>query len=521
MSNLPRFARSAPGCHSRAMRIRGPFVVVWCALAAACPSATTPPAGTDAAVARDAAPPDSALDSTSDAAPTRDAAELEDDAALDAGPSAADAEPTPTDAGTPPSGAWQVASTEQGGADPATIQRLRVATNARGDAALLWELYPDKLKGTTYSAATGIWSPVVTLERAGWTLGLPAVQVLEDGTALAVWREFDRAGTTLRLGTARARGGVWGAPEVLATLSGSVQADISPPQLLADGRGRAAVSWQQLRVGSGASQGFVATSTGGRWRVEQAGLDYESPVRIALDGTGAVHALYAGRIAPNAPSNSLIHRRYSFADDTWHAPTVVVDTPTLYPCSNDSVACYALAATRTGEVVVLGWDAVGSFSGQGTLRAYVRSVAGDTWSAGEVLGTDTTPPIVQGYGSGVRAVYGTLDAARAPQLESRRWTRAGGWAAPERLAGFVARALAVSDDGDAVAVGTTQGVTPASTLSTVNAWSAPELYEDLSACVGRDTVGVLDDVGSLLVAQICLSPGGNFPFFVRARRSVY
>ena len=57
---------------------------------------------------------------------------------------------------------------------------------------------------------------------------------------------------------------MWGAPEVLATLGGSVQADISPPQLLADGRGRAAVSWQQLRVGSGASQGFVATSTGGR-----------------------------------------------------------------------------------------------------------------------------------------------------------------------------------------------------------------------------------------------------------------
>jgi hypothetical protein len=502
------------------MRVRGLIAVLCCSLGTACPSATTPAAGTDAttsrdtSVAPDAAPP-------RDAAAFDDAAPALDDAALDAGTIPRDAEPAPTDAGAVPSGAWQVASTEQGGADPATIQRLRVATNARGDAALLWELYPDKLKATTYSAATGLWSPVVTLERAGWTLGLPAVQVLEDGTALAVWREFDRAGTTLRLGTARIRGGVWAPPEVLATLSGSVQADISPPQLLADARGRAAVTWQQLRVGSGASQGFVATSTGGRWRVEQAGLDYDSPVRVALDATGTVHALYAGRISPNAPSNSLIHRRYTFADDTWHAPTVVVDTPTLYPCSNDSVACYALAATRAGEVVVLGWDAIGSFSGQGTLRAFVRDVAGDTWSAGEVLATDTTVPIVSGDGRGVRVSYGTVDAARAAQLESRRWTRAGGWAAPERLAGFVARAMAVGAGGDAVAVGTTRGLTPASTLSTGNGWSTPELYEDLDACVGRDTVGVLDDVGSLLMAQICSSPGDNFPLFVRARRSVY
>jgi hypothetical protein len=102
------------------------------------------------------------------------------------------------------------------------------------------------------------------------------------------------------------------------------------------------------------------------------------------------------------------------------------------------------------------------------------------------------------------------------------------WEAPQVLNNFTANTfsdgfaraqLQVNAGGEALLSGVTDvgGLASAYSINLGAAWKNPSYTQDYDVCNPRDTRQTLDDQGVVMMVQICLSKGGGFPMFVRAK----
>jgi hypothetical protein len=250
---------------------------------------------------------------------------------------------------------------------------------------------------------------------------------------------------------------------------------------------------------------------------EKLGNDLAGPAKIALDDAGQLTALYSSRTSIGSTTSSVFSRRYNFASG-WAAPIPVLTTNTQYTCVSSS-PCYAVSSGGTGKTVALFWDAVGTFSSDGTITSRVLNASGTEWTLiPDPLGTNTTFPLLHSDASGnAIAVYQTRNISNQGQLTSRRFDASTDtWTAVHLREGFFANSAAMNAGGEVLVYGETVG--PKTVTNLGADWSVITAYEDLTNCIPRVSATDLDDNGVGLIVQICETPTVSTPMFIRAKR---
>ncbi len=420
---------------------------------------------------------------------------------------------------TTPASQWQrldTGSTEQ---NASFFQRLRVASNARGDAAAIWEEYPSRLRLSVYTAATDSWDAVKTFQQTSSFLQDARVRVLPDGTVIAVWLETPISGAAQRWRFVKSNASGWDAPTDILTLDSDVQLTFNL-DLLVNEAGRIAFAWQVERVTApGYRRSYVSTqvsSTG--WLTEKLGDDEAGPPKITLDHAGTITALYGSRTNNNSATFSVFSKRYT--SNGWATPVAVLTTNNRYSCANSSSPCYAVSTGQNGKTVALLWDAVGTFSGQGTVTSRVWDELSQTWLViADPIAINTNLPLLRSDANGhAIAVYQTANGSNTGLLTSRRFDASTDtWTAERTREGVFAKEAQMNSSGEVFLYGE---VSTPQTISNLGAdWSTVISYDDISACgLARATTIALDDNGFGLIAQLCETPSVGIPMFVRAKR---
>jgi PKD repeat protein len=412
---------------------------------------------------------------------------------------------------------WRRVDTGTTGPTASSFQRLRVDSNARGDTVAVWEDYPARLRLSVYNAATDTWSAVTTLAQLGSFLNGARARIFPDGTAVAVWLDVPVSGAAMRWRVARFTGGSWGAASDIVTLDADVQAVLNA-DLQVNAGGQIALAWQTQRVSTGAyTRSYVSTTTGAGWTTQQFGNDLAGPTKIAL-GDNRLITLYSSRTSPASQTSSVFWTRLE-GQSAWSNPQALLTTPAQFTCISNSSACYAVSAGRGGKAVALFWDAVGTFSGDGTITSKVLEPDGTAWTdITDPLGANTSLPLLRSDAVGnAVALYTTRDANNFGQLTSRRFDASTNtWTAVRTLGGFNLSSAASNDSGEVIAYGENTG--PKTTVNLGSAWSAITAYEDYTTCIPRLSDVALDDAGFAVIAQVCETPTVSQPLFVRAKR---
>jgi hypothetical protein len=427
------------------------------------------------------------------------------DAGLDAGADTGAPDAGVIDSGSGP-GEWAEVYTA---ADTTFLQRLKIASNARGDGALTFEIFNQHILASVYSVDRGSWTAATPFQLAGSKLIQPTVALSPDGAVLLVWLEILDSGASMKLRSAEYRAGVWASPNDVATLTGDVSAGITDPLLLVNASGHAAISFEQLEQGQ--RRNVVATRSGSSWALHPIPAA-QGPARVALDDDGTLTAIWSG-IGPNVR-----HQTFDFNGGGWSAEAPLLSTPTLYPCGA-SGGCYAISAGRTGPAVALLWDGVGTFSGLGTTTAMIKNAGVWTEMSSGPLTVDTTLPRALSDASGNAIALYQIGGAN-PLLQSRRYEQAANtWQVAESLPGMVTTEAVINGSGEVLVFGSAVGTgMTAVTTNRGGTWAPPISMEDLARCEPRTSVIALADEGTAFLAQICNAPGGGFPLFVQARR---
>ena len=436
------------------------------------------------------------------------------------GKSSASATRSITISNPPVSSQWRTIDTGAGLPNASFFQRLQVATNARGDAVALWEDYPAKLRVSLYKSDTDSWSAVTTFEQPSSFLGGARVRVLPDGTAVAAWLEVPISGAAMKWRIAKSSGALWNAPTTIITLDADVQGVVYS-DLQVNDAAQIALAWQTQRVSSGAySRSYVATPSGSSWATERLGDDLAGPAKIALSNTGSnqLIALYSSRTNIATTTYSVFSKRFDFSSG-WDSAAPILNTSNQYTCASNFSPCYALSAGKSGKTVALLWDAIGAFSGDGTITSKVLEPSGTVWTnIPDAVGANTTFPLIRSDAAGnAIALYITRNASNLGQLTSRRFDAStNSWTAVRTRDLLYATSAAISASGEVFAYGETAG--PKTAFNLGGDWSAVSAYEDLTNCIPRVSAIDLDDNGLALIAQICETPTVSYPMFIRAKR---
>ncbi len=417
----------------------------------------------------------------------------------------------------PVSSQWRTVDTGTGSPNASFFQRLQIASNARGDAVALWEDYPAKLRVSLYKADTDSWSAVTTFEQPNSFLNGARVRVLPDGTAVAAWLDVPISGAAMKWRIAKSSGALWSAPATIITLDADVQG-VAYSDLQVGDAGQIALAWQTQRFSSGAySRSYVTTPSGASWTTERLGDDLAGPAKIALSDNQLI-ALYSNRTSVASTTYSVFSKRFDFGSG-WDSAAPILSTSNQYTCASNSSPCYTVSAGDNGKTVALLWDAIGTFSGDGTITSKVLEPAGTVWTnIPDAVGTNTTLPLIRSDAAGnAIALYITRNASNQGQLTSRRFDASTNtWTAVHTRDLLYATSAAMNATGEVFAYGETAG--PKTAVNLGGDWSAVTTYEDFTNCIPRVSAIDLDDNGFAIIAQICETPTVSTPLFIRAKR---
>ncbi len=423
---------------------------------------------------------------------------------------------------TPPvAGAWRTIDTGAGGINANLFVRVRVSSNARGDAVAVWEDFPNKLRASLYNFATDTWSAIATFEQSGSFLKGAKVRVLPDGTAAMVYLEEPVSGAALRWRFVQSSGAAWGTPTDIITLDADAQG-VAYSDLQVNTNGQIALAWQAVKSTSPKfSKSYVSTLSGATWTTEKLGDDSAGPAKIALDNNGQLMALYGSRTSTASSTNSVFSRQFSFTSG-WSVAQIVLTTNPLYDCSINSSPCYAISTGQNGKILALLWDAVGTFSGEGATTSKIYDTSTNSWTMiSGTVSTNTALPFLYSDATGnAIAVYNTRNASNATQLASRRFDASTDtWTAVRALDGYFAAITTANANGEVLAHSDTASIGAKTTANTGTDWSAVTDHNDPANCILRFSDIALDNNGMGLMVQICATPNVNLPaLFVRAKR---
>jgi hypothetical protein len=413
---------------------------------------------------------------------------------------------------------WRRLDTGTSGANASFFQRLRVSSNARGDAVAIWEDYPAKLRVSLYKADTDAWSPVTTFEQSGSFLNGARVRVLPDGNAVLAWMDVPVSGAAMRWRFAKSNGLLWEVASDILTLEADVQGVIYS-DLQVNNDGQIALAWQTSKVTFPSySKSYVSILSGANWTTTKLGDDLAGPAKIALGNNGLLTVLYSSRTATSSSGFSVFSRQYNFSTG-WASPQVLQTTNSQYTCLSNSSPCYAISAGQNGKTVALFWDAIGTFSGDGTITSKVLDANTNVWKAIlEPIGSNTTFPILHSDALGnAIALYITRNQSNQGQLTSRRFDASTDtWTTVRTRDSLFATSAAMNASGEVLAYGETAG--PKTVTNLAIEWSPLTAYDDYTNCIPRISDIGLDDNGMGLMVQICETPTVSSPMFIRAKR---
>jgi PKD repeat protein len=410
------------------------------------------------------------------------------------------------------SNAWQTVNT---GDVSRTLQKLRVSANARGDAAAIWEDYPDKLRASIYSADKDAWSPATIFETTAQLLAQPTVKMFGNGTARAVWLEIPVAGGSLKWRTSTSFGELWNAPSDVLTF-GADSEGVTDPELVVNNFGNAAFTWLESRATAPAySKTFVASFKGNTWTSQQLGDNNAGPAKIALDNAGNLSAIYGSK-SSSGNSNSVFVRRYDFTTQTWEQPVSILESNSRYSCQSEK-PCYAISSSANGKAMALLWDAAGSIGTLGTISSRVYDLVSKSWQnfLDSTVATEAGFPFLASQGDGsAMAVYNKLG-----KLESRRFNASTNtWKTAKVLDGYFTKELQLNFNGEAMVNGITNTVGELTSANLGFDWQPVTKFDDFTVCRPPETTISLDDNGIAMLAQVCRPGGQDSPMFIRAKR---
>lgn len=406
------------------------------------------------------------------------------------------------DAAVPPSDQWRaLASTD----DRLVFTQLELAGNARGDNALFW-LLGAEVTLAYFTAAAGVWDGVklrIAPELQELRVSLPALKVLSDGTAIAVWQEAIPFEPAAKLSATFRRNGLWTAPTEVASLDYAADGRVTDLVLVANDAGHVAVG-----VRTDVTELAIFTLSFGEWSRFDVPYAQGAP-RMTLDDAGVLSVLYAAR----GPSIGEVS--YDFATELWSDERVVVETPNeRHLCASSSDDCYHVARGGAGPAVALVWDPMG-VAAEGSLRAFHASEA-DWIEAAAPLSANASSVFLLGDARGdALALY------RAEgELKSRRFRASSlSWEGEESGGDLAPSAVMMNRAGEALAVGVAPEALHVRAHNFGGGWSEPEPLADQICDVQETEATVSDD--AVMLAQFCLTAAGSFPMFVRVRRIAF
>ncbi len=410
------------------------------------------------------------------------------------------------------SNAWRTVNT---GDVFRTLQKLRLSSNARGDAAAIWEDYPDKLRASVYSADNDAWSAATIFETTGKLLAQPSIKIFGNGMARAVWLEIPAAGGSLKWRTSTSFGELWNAPSDVLTF-GADSEGVTDPELVMNNFGNAAFTWLESRVTAPSySKTFVTSLKGNTWTSQQLGDNNAGPAKIALDNAGNLSAIY-GSISSSGNSNSVFVRRYDFTTQIWEQPVSILESSSRYSCLSEK-PCYVISSSANGKTMALLWDAAGSIGTLGTISSRAYDLVSKSWQnfPDSTVASEAGFPLLVSQGDGsTMAVYNKLG-----KLESRRFDASTNtWKTAKVLDGYFVKELQLNFNGEAVVngIGTTIGAMTSTNLGFD--WTPITKFDDFTVCRPPETTVSLDDNGIAMLAQVCRPGSQDSPMFIRAKR---
>ncbi len=320
-----------------------------------------------------------------------------------------------------------------------SVYNPRIAMNENGDAVAVWRQYDGAFTSVYANEFVhGSWGAATLLEDHDGFVYYPQIAVDGDGNAIAVW--YQSEGTYNNIYANRYSNRAWG-EAVLLESNDSMAYD---PQIAMEDDGDAVVVWRNVWNGT-LSDIYAITWNEGTWgdrvRISEPSNSATNP-RIATDGHGTVMAVWyqsaegANRIFAAINSNG-----------TWGVPVQIDDNTT-------SATDPAIAMNGHGDAVVV-WR-------QRNDQYLLRNICANTYSDAS-WGTPTT----------IRNSTGSV------QIPS----------------------VALADNGDAIAVWSDSGNSPTSIYAdrySNGIWEAPALIEDHSVFAENPRIA-MDGNGNAIV----------------------
>jgi len=277
-------------------------------------------------------------------------------------------------------GAWGAPQDVEGNAGNARAPQIGI--DASGVARALWIQHDGNFERVRSGRLQGgVWDMTSSSIDGGTGNALDAqIQVFANGTALAVWSQFN--GMTPRLWHNRFNGIGWSTADLLDENNTSF--NLSAPSLAADASGNAIAVWSQ-GTATTSSTVYARRYSGGNWGsadvLSGAGTDNASRARIAINAAGQAVAVWQ---ESHADSLQTWVKRRSGAG-AWSA-AVRLDTPLG---GSDSQGEPQVAIDTTGNAMVA-WPHTLSGANHRDLYGSHYSTASGNWAAPVLLDSVTT-----------------------------------------------------------------------------------------------------------------------------------
>jgi hypothetical protein len=273
-------------------------------------------------------------------------------------------------------GAWSGAGVvSSGGQAP---QRQAVALGTDGAATVVFQaadaMYPRAW--AVRSTAAGAWGgpgAMGTGTEPGWA---PAVTVSANGDAVMTWTETGGGPSQTSLWASRNRAGVWEAPALLSTDTGTVENAIL---VGADANGNTLALWSQRLAGIGTIRSARLDAATGAWSAPVTvsdGLHDAIVPNLGVNAAGDAVAIWA-------ESTGVVASRFVGAAASWAKPVVVQGTGTGVSLTAEPI----VGLDAKGNAVASWVQSIGSPSRPHLFAAHLAAASG-SWAAPNDLVAD-------------------------------------------------------------------------------------------------------------------------------------
>jgi hypothetical protein len=241
------------------------------------------------------------------------------------------------------------------------IKEPHVAVDARGDAAVIWQVesgLTSFVQAAVKTAGSAVWHVESVSGEEG---SRPSIAIDDHGDAMAVWLAKPTLAVT---SSVRPAAGKWHAP---VQLSGA-GFEGEQPTVVTNPRGDAVAAWHGFEGESSVTQAAVRSASSGMW---------SAAATLSTPAEAGANAL-ATRAGIDAHGNATVTWTHEDALEsaTRLAATAVWGAPVVVSAGGEQVIDYGLAVSSHGEAVAV-WS--GGSGSANIVESASRASAGTSW----------------------------------------------------------------------------------------------------------------------------------------------